>query len=390
MIRTSKHILKYSNKVKLSKLDEMFELYRKQLGYYLELIKSNELPLKLNLSSKELPNYVINHSRYKQLIYKKASEIFRGQLVKVRKRCWNKYKKLFYKCNKNNNHKNFTSKLFNQLNINYDKRAKIDLKNVQILLDQRFFDIKSGKSFNQFVRVKLPIFKESTKRLENICLPIKHHKHSNKFKEWNRRKSIQIQNKDGKYYLCYFYEKDEVKNNKKENVIGIDIGYKKLISDSNGVHYGTKLEKIYQKIANKKRGSKKYFKAIQHKKNQTNRVVNYFVKLNEPDIVYGQNLKDVKKQSKLYRKFNNKLQYWSYKQVIDKLNKLSQEKGFLFELVEPAYTSQTCSCCGNINKNNRKGQIYQCDSCGCLIDADTNASINILHRGVYSPSNNKN
>ena len=95
-------------------------------------------------------------------------------------------------------------------------------------------------------------------------------------------------------------------------------------------------------------------------------------------------------QSSLYRKFNNKLQYWSYKQVIDKLNKLSQEKGFLFELVEPAYTSQTCSRCGNINKNNRKGQIYQCDSCGCLIDADTNASINILHRGVYSPSNNKN
>ena len=248
MIRTSKHILKYTNVTKLNKIDEMFELYRKQLGYYLELIKSNELPLKLNLSSKQLPDYVINHSRYKQLIYKKASQIFRGQLVKVRKRCWNKYKKLFYKCSKNNKHKKFTSKLFNQLNIDYEKRVMIDLHSVQILLDQRFFDIESGKSFDEFVRIKLPIFRENTKRLENICLPIKHHKHSNKFKEWNRRKSIQIQNKDGKYYLCYFYEKAEIKNTKKENIIGIDIGYKKLISDSNGVHYGTNLEKIYQKI----------------------------------------------------------------------------------------------------------------------------------------------
>ena len=388
MIRTSKHILKYTNATKLVKLGEMFDLYRKQLGYYLQLIKTKKLPLQINLSSKDLPDYVINHSRYKQLIYKKASQIFRGQLVKVRKRCWNKYKKLFYKCSKNNKHKKFTTKLFNQLNIDYEKRVMIDLHRVQILLDQRFFDIESGKSFDEFVRIKLPIFRENTKRLETICLPIKHHKQSNKFKEWERRKSIQIQNKDGKYYLCYFYEKDEVKNNKKENVIGIDIGYKKLISDSNGIHYGTNLEKIYQKISNKKRGSKKYFKAIQHKKNQTNRVVNYFIKLNNPDIVYGQNLKDVKKQSKLYRKFNNKLQYWSYKQVIDKLNKLSQEKGFLFELVEPAYTSQTCSKCRNIDKNNRKGQIYQCN-CGLLIDADTNAAINILHRGVYSPSNIK-
>jgi len=61
----------------------------------------------------------------------------------------------------------------------------------------------------------------------------------------------------------------------------------------------------------------------------------------------------------------------------------------MLEKVSPSYTSQTCSNCGSINKNNRKGEIYYCDSCGIIIDADYNASINILHRGVYNPSNNQ-
>ena len=85
----------------------------------------------------------------------------------------------------------------------------------------------------------------------------------------------------------------------------------------------------------------------------------------------------------------NKMQYWSYRNVIDKLDKLSEIEGFNLIKVEPAYTSQICSKCGLIDKSNRKGEIYQC-SCGLLIDADTNAAINILHRGVYNPSTKEN
>ena len=71
------------------------------------------------------------------------------------------------------------------------------------------------------------------------------------------------------------------------------------------------------------------------------------------------------------------------------MEKLSEIKGFEIKKVEPAYTSQTCSKCKVVNKSNRNGEIYQC-TCGLLIDADTNAAINILHRGAYSPSITKN
>ena len=85
----------------------------------------------------------------------------------------------------------------------------------------------------------------------------------------------------------------------------------------------------------------------------------------------------------------NKMQYWSYKQVLAKLETRSELEGFKFIKVNPAYSSQTCSSCGSIDKNSRNGEIYHCTICGIEIDADTNASINILRRGIYSSSEQK-
>ena len=69
---------------------------------------------------------------------------------------------------------------------------------------------------------------------------------------------------------------------------------------------------------------------------------------------------------------------------------LSQAEGFELNLVDPAYTSQTCSSCGNIDKKSRNGESYTCLSCGIMMDADHNAAINILHRGTYRSSANLN
>lgn len=51
--------------------------------------------------------------------------------------------------------------------------------------------------------------------------------------------------------------------------------------------------------------------------------------------------------------------------------------------VNPAYTSQTCSCCGYISRKNRKSQAsFKCVKCGLTLNADENASINILRKGL--------
>lgn len=105
--------------------------------------------------------------------------------------------------------------------------------------------------------------------------------------------------------------------------------------------------------------------------------------------VVVEDLKNVKHKSKLRKKFNNKLQRWSYPKVLVKLSRLCEEKGVLFTKVNPRYTSQKCSCCGLIQKNNRKGEKYEC-SCGNVMDADLNAAINISLMGVYSPHTSRN
>lgn len=93
-----------------------------------------------------------------------------------------------------NRFKSFTEKHFHELNINYLKRLKFDLKNVSIMLNENLFDIEQCKygEFGEFVRIFTPMFKEEKKRAKTICLPIKHHKHSLKFKDWKRKKSIQL------------------------------------------------------------------------------------------------------------------------------------------------------------------------------------------------------
>ena len=51
--------------------------------------------------------------------------------------------------------------------------------------------------------------------------------------------------------------------------------------------------------------------------------------------------------------------------------------------VDPAYTSQTCAECGHVAPENRRTQSeFRCVSCRHAANADTNAAINILARGL--------
>jgi putative transposase len=50
--------------------------------------------------------------------------------------------------------------------------------------------------------------------------------------------------------------------------------------------------------------------------------------------------------------------------------------------VNPAYTSQTCSCCGHVDPANRRSQAqFECVACGHIQNADVNAAMNILAAG---------
>ena len=402
MIRSSQHTLKFCNASKLEALARLEVLYKDLLQKYVDMILKGELPLGKFFTTKSLPKLnEIEHSAWRQACYKQAAQIIRGELAKVKKRVLKKYKKLYAICIVKKKLSNFTSKRFSELKINYMKRIKIDVKNVAIDIDARVFDVEQDKTkeFDEFIKLNLPWFKPNKRLAETINIPIKYHKHSNKFNGWNRRNVVKYLAKNNSITLVW--EKEAKEKPKTINApIGIDLGFKKLISDSNGEFYGREeLQKVYHKISKRERGSKAYKRALAERTNLTNRFVNEFNYKNDFDCLVIEDLKSVKNNSSFKRlskrkqlktnkfvktKSNNLLQYWSYRTVIDKLERMSEEEGFHLIKVQPAYTSQTCSNCGSQDESYRKGEDFECYECGMKIDADTNAAKNILALGVYS------
>ncbi|MFO7932075.1 MAG: transposase [Desulfosalsimonas sp.] len=99
--------------------------------------------------------------------------------------------------------------------------------------------------------------------------------------------------------------------------------------------------------------------------------------------------KNVKAKSVLNKSILN--QAWS--EFMRQLEyKLAWRGGDLVK-ISPRNTSQTCSACGHMSKNNRKSQSrFVCEECGLEINADHNAAINIQtlgQRGLACEANRK-
>jgi len=389
MIRSSKHILKYSNKYKLESLESLYSDYKVALQECIELILSGNLELRTFLNSKDIP--VLNnimHTGWKQIIYKQASEIVRSTIKKNKDLRFKHYQKVYKYFKEKNKQIQFLNKRYSELNLKYKQFIIPEPKNISINLDYRLFNIKFGNSFDEFIQIHLLYFQKNKKRTITLNLPVKYHKQSLKYSDWKRKNTICLSKINSNLYFTFFYEKAEP-NKKQEGLeLGIDIGYKKLLSTSDNKFYGLKIESLYTKISKKLRGSKNYSQSLTQRTNYINQVCNS-LDLKDVNYLVLEDLKNLKHKSKFSKKFNNKLQYWAYTSVLKKLEQKCSEQGIYLEKVSPAYTSQTCSECGCTDKESRKGETFICTSCGTVLDADFNASINILHRGTYSSSQEK-
>lgn len=257
-------------------------------------------------------------------------------------------------------------------------RTKPQFNRLTFNLDSRFVDIKAtGNSFDLWVKLG------SLGNKLSIRLPFNRHRHFNRFAGWTQSKSARISCVRGEYYLDVFFEKDAPEKKTTGKRIAVDIGYKKLLVTSENQRAGD--DSIYEKIARKQQGSKAFKRALVERDEAINTACKQIMS-GDVSVLYAENLKSVKTGSKgkLRKRFNNKLQRWSYSKVLSRLSMLCEEMGVTMILVPPAYTSQRCSKCGVICKSNREGGNYRC-ACGNSMDADYNAALNILHMGEYGP-----
>ena len=410
MIRTSKHsVTKIANKHKLNLLDKIMNDFTNCVNYYIDLILTNQLPLQATLGNSHLPiAYNIEHTKYRKLAYKQASEIIRSQSKKAKEKRYKKYQRIYHYFKTNKPNHLFVNKKFKELNlkpIHFTKYfTKPNINNVNLNLEEALFNITSANHFDNFVKISTPYRDYNTKnRYYTINIPIKQHKHSNKLitNEYNLRNTIQIQQKSGKTFINLFWNKEVEQPELKSdcNHIGIDLGQKVFIQTSDNQSIGKELNDLYTQITNKQRGSKAYKKKLTQRDNLINYYINNHLNLNNIDLLSIEDLKNVKHKSKqknkqkgknYLNKNNNKLQYWSYPRTIKKLEQICHEYGISLVKVSPAYTSKTCSNCGSTNDENRPSQErFSCVDCGYQLNADLNASINIDRKGYYRTFNHE-
>lgn len=176
-------------------------------------------------------------------------------------------------------------------------------------------------------------------------------------------------------------EKETPKVKNTGNVIGIDVGIKKLMSTSDGEFFGRDIESKIQKLKRRKRDSKNFKQTLAEIKDYIGQQVNK-LKLDDVGVVVVEDLdvKNMSKRRKSSKEHRKTLGNWNSRLLFGRLSNRCQENRVLMASVESEYTSQICSSCGTTCKESRNGERYECKFCGASLDADHNAGINIRNR----------
>jgi IS605 OrfB family transposase len=188
------------------------------------------------------------------------------------------------------------------------------------------------------------------------------------------------------------------------DTLGVDLGIVNLATDSTGETFsGEAVEKNRQRMSSlrqrlQKRGTKsakRHLKKLSGRearfKKNTNHVISKRIvqkaKANGQAIAI-EDLRHIRTRTErtVRRSQRSKHSSWSFYQLRFFLSYKAALAGVPLRVVDPRYTSRTCSACGHCAKENRKSQAsFCCVSCGLSMNADINAAINISRAEVKQP-----
>lgn len=209
----------------------------------------------------------------------------------------------------------------------------------------------------------------------------------------------------GKYFAVLNVEFEPQPRPNNGGIIGIDVGIKEFYSDSNGniAHNPKYLEKSMRKLireqrklSRKQKGSNNRNKqrvkvALVHEKitNQRNDFLQkqstMLIRENQTICIEELKVRNMMRNHKLAQHIVSA----SWSKFFDMLAYKSAWYGNDVVKVPTMYpSSQTCSCCGYQNPlvKNLAVRIWECPECRTVHNRDTNASINILNKGLQIQS----
>ncbi len=232
------------------------------------------------------------------------------------------------------------------------------------------------------------------------------------FREFGGKlKTVSVSFEANQYHASLLFddEKEFIQPSHNGKKVGLDIGVAIFATLSNGkMHMPLKLDKEIKKIkkaqkslSRKKKGSnnrikskqklqKKHLKISNKRKDFLHKLSNEITSENQTIVIEKLKIKNMTKsaigtveepkKSSGKRGLNRVITQQSWGIFFEMLKYKSEKKGGEVIEVDPKFTSQKCSCCGHISKENRKSQSkFKCIQCQFELNADLNASINILN-----------
>ena len=204
--------------------------------------------------------------------------------------------------------------------------------------------------------------------------------------------------KNNQLYLHVSVNKPLEEFEQNDIVVGYDLGEVNPAVSSDNQFYG---EKYYRDILNKKqtlkselkskgtKSSMRKLKALDDSenrfKNNTDHILSKRIVDNAPtgSTLVFEDLSTLtegmkKSSDKRSKELNRRLFSFTFGRLLRYIIYKGKLKGLRIFLINPAYTSQKCSKCGHIHKNNRVSQgSFVCQKCGFSLNADINAARNI-------------
>ncbi|AOY83707.2 transposase [Moorena producens JHB] len=211
-------------------------------------------------------------------------------------------------------------------------------------------------------------------------------------------KRVRIVKKADGYYVQFCVSVDiKEELDPTGTAIGLDVGLKDFYTDSAGktesnprlYRTGEKRIKFYQRrVSRKNKGSSNRRKAVnrlgrQHLKisrqreEHAKRLARCVIRSNDLVAYEDLRVRNLVKNHCLAKSINDAGWY----QFRKWMEHFGTKFGKMTVAVNPAYTSQNCSSCGEEVKKSLSTRTHTC-KCGCQLDRDHNAAINILKRAL--------